>query len=177
MCPDVVVECCSTSKGPAAVATLERPVTGVRNDVVPQLRWLRERLGAVAALVGPAMGKRNTMPSVSSVIPSQKWRGQEHLVFPGISKESCGDSLLGPSWKTHTQIILTSLANVKYLCRNHLRVCGHGDPPNRIQQTSELALRQMFSLFSQISVVWLTENSSYKAVKRLRKFSDYWCPL
>lgn len=37
VCPDVVVERCGTSKGTTTVATLERPVAGVCNYVVPQL--------------------------------------------------------------------------------------------------------------------------------------------
>lgn len=52
--PDVIVERCSTSKGSAAVTALERSVTGVCDDVVPQLRGLGEGLGAVTTLVGPA---------------------------------------------------------------------------------------------------------------------------
>lgn len=35
MCPDMIVECRSTSKGTAAIATLERSVTGMGDYVVP----------------------------------------------------------------------------------------------------------------------------------------------
>lgn len=118
MCPDVIVERCGTSKGTTTVAALERPVAGVCNYVVPQLRRLGERLGAVTTLVGPAMGKRNTVPSVLSIGMTRKPYGQEHLVFAVISRENCRRSSPGLSWETHTQNFMTSLANVKCLCRN-----------------------------------------------------------
>lgn len=35
MCPDMIVESSSTSKGPTAIATLERSVTGMGDYMVP----------------------------------------------------------------------------------------------------------------------------------------------
>lgn len=136
VCPDVIVESCGTSKGTTTVATLERPVAGVCNYVVPQLRRLGERLGAVTTLVGPAMGKRNTVLSVLSVDVSRKLYGQEHLFFPAISKENCGCTSLWLFWEKHNQNFMTSLVNVKCLSRNCLRVYRHHVPQNMTQQAS-----------------------------------------
>ena len=63
--PDVVVQGGGPSERPAAVATLEGPVAGVRDHMVPQLRRLGEGLGTVATLVRPS---------------SQTGRGQERQV-------------------------------------------------------------------------------------------------
>lgn len=136
VCPDVIVESCGTSKGTTTVATLERPVTGVCNYVVPQLRRLGEGLGAVTTLVGPAMGKRNTVLSVLSVDLSRKLYGQEHLFFPAISKENCRYTSLWLFWEKHNQNFMTSLVNVKCLSRNCLRVYRNHVPQNMTQQAS-----------------------------------------
>lgn len=55
----VVVERGGAGEGPAAVAALEGPVAGVSHHVVPQLRRLREGLGAVATLVRPERDGRH----------------------------------------------------------------------------------------------------------------------
>lgn len=47
----VVVKRCCTSECTATVSTFEWSVAGVCHYVVPQIRWLREGLGAVATLV------------------------------------------------------------------------------------------------------------------------------
>ena len=52
--PDVVVQGGGAGKRPAAVATFEGPVAGVRDHMVPQLRRLGEGLGTVATLVRPS---------------------------------------------------------------------------------------------------------------------------
>lgn len=59
MRPDMIVECCSTSKGTTAIAALERSITGMGDYMVPQFRRLGERLGAVATLIGSAKQQKH----------------------------------------------------------------------------------------------------------------------
>lgn len=72
--PDVVVERRGPSKRTTTVATLERPVTGVSDHVVPQFWWLGKGLGAVATLVGSETN-REWLAMVSCVNPQGEERG------------------------------------------------------------------------------------------------------
>lgn len=53
VCTDVVVEGCRSGKGAAAVATFERPVARMGDNMISEFRRLGKGLGAVAALVRP----------------------------------------------------------------------------------------------------------------------------
>lgn len=65
---DVVVERRGSGERSAAESTLEGSVAGVRHHVVPQVRRLREGLGAVATLVrsGTRRAEKQTEAEFSS---------------------------------------------------------------------------------------------------------------